>query len=75
MTKRDWIERVKADPFLTYRRFEDIERDRRLKDVERIELLRAWPAADDFERGRVAKAIQAIEGKSQCKAGEKTQTP
>jgi hypothetical protein len=60
MSKRDWIERIKASLPAGYKRFEDIERDRRLKDPERLELLEAWPAKDDFERGRLATAMLAI---------------
>lgn len=60
MTKRDLVERLKERLPAFYKRFEDIERDRRLNDADRLELLAAWPAFDDHERGRVQMHMQSI---------------
>lgn len=60
MSKTDWLARVKAGLPGSYKRFQDIERDRRLNDSERLDLLEAWPCGDDFERAQLAAAMQAI---------------
>ena len=60
MSKTDWLADVRAKLPGSYKRIEDIERDRRLKDADRIYLLEGWPAHDDFERGRVAATMQKI---------------
>lgn len=60
MSKPDLIARLKEHLRGSYKRFEDIERDRRLNDADRLELLAAWPAIDDHERGRVQMHMQSI---------------
>jgi len=60
VSKRDLVARIKERLPAGYKRFEDIERDRRLNDEDRLELLAAWPAADDHERGRVQMHMQSI---------------
>lgn len=75
MSKRTLIARLKERLPGSYKRFEDIERDRRLSDADRLELLEAWPAFDDHERGRVQMHMQEIrERMKACQAGPTTQT-
>ena len=40
--------------------FHGILRDRRLTDADKIRFLDAWPSADDWERGEVARARQGL---------------
>lgn len=51
---------LERGPASIYKRHNDILRDRRLNDEDRIRLLDAWPSADDFERGEVARAKQEV---------------
>lgn len=60
MTKADWLAKVKAGLPGSYKRFQDIERDRRFTDAERLEVLAAWPAVGDFEKAQLAATMQAI---------------
>jgi hypothetical protein len=51
MTKRQLLEDIKADPARFFRAPNDVKRDRRFTDLERLEILQAW------ERG--ARALSA----------------
>lgn len=60
MKRADFIARIKAGLPGSYKRFEDVLRDRRLNVADRIDVLGAWPAHDDFERANLARAVQAL---------------
>jgi hypothetical protein len=50
-----FLTRCLEDPRVVFpRRVNDIMRDRRLTDAERLVLLAHWPSRDDYERGEVA---------------------
>jgi hypothetical protein len=47
MTKKKLFEDIKQHPARIYRTPNDVLRDRRFGDAERLEILRAWRAAQD----------------------------
>jgi hypothetical protein len=56
-----FLQRVKENLAATYPSVDFIMRDPRLRKIDQIELLRLWPAKDDFDRGRIATLIAEIE--------------
>jgi hypothetical protein len=47
MTKKKLLEDIKRHPSRIYRTPNDVLRDRRFGDAERLEILRTWRAAQD----------------------------
>lgn len=55
MAKKKFLDDVKKDPGRFYRNASDVNRDRRLNDTERVEILEAWKRQleeDAFPEGR-----------------------
>ena len=57
MAKKKLLEDIKAEPGRFYRAPNDVARDRRFDDGERLEILKAWVEAD---AGRAKEARTAI---------------
>ena len=47
MTKKKLLEDIKQNPARIYRTPDDVLRDRRFGDAERLEILRAWRDRED----------------------------
>ena len=62
MTKKKLFEDIKRYPARIYRTPNDVLRDRRFGDAERLEILRAWREAEDdaASQGEIQGEIDAM---------------
>jgi len=60
-SRKKLVEDIKQDPAHFYRQPNDVMRDRRFSDAERLEILSAWElAAGEGDLDRVIEALLAV---------------
>jgi hypothetical protein len=70
MTKKKLFEDIKHNPARIYRTPNDVLRDRRFGDVERVEILRSWREADPAEQDKIDAVIAELENAAKNHAAE-----
>jgi len=69
MAKKKLLEDIKQHPARIYRTPNDVLRDRRFSDGERLEILRSWRDSEDVPGTGIDAVIAEVEGRL-CNAAE-----
>jgi hypothetical protein len=63
MTKKKLLEDIKQHPARIYRTPNDVLRDRRFSDDERLEILRSWRDTEQVPAGGIDAVISELESR------------